>query len=317
LPEAQGLHSQVAQAIGGRLYKAFQNFFRRVKNGETPGYPRFKGYDRYTSFVYPQSGFKLSGTNLKLSKLGEFEVKIHRELKGKIKTCQINRVGKKYYVTFVTELELPEISRPLNSVVGCDLGCKTFLTLSDGTTFDKPKDYLKFEKLYSKVDSRISRETNRVVKRKLINRRQNIFSKIKNKRDDFIHKASKELLSKYDVVVLEKLSTKKMVENSPGRALTKSILDCSFSKFINVISYKAEEAGKKVILINPRNTSKMCSSCYTLKDITLSDRVYKCDHCGLILDRDLNASINILRLGMQSLETLGLFLEAPTITPCV
>ncbi len=138
--EYKGIHSQILQEVILRIDKSFQNFFRRVKSGENPGYPRFKGYGWYDSFTYPQSGFSLSANNkgyqrIKLSKIGNIKVKLHRKIQGTIKTCTIKREVDKWYVCFACEIE-PEYLPKTNQSVGIDVGLEKFATLSDGTVVE-------------------------------------------------------------------------------------------------------------------------------------------------------------------------------------
>jgi putative transposase len=304
------LHSQVAQNIGDRLTKAFQNFFRRVKHGETPGYPRFKSYGRYDSFTYPQSGFKFKGNEIFLSKIGSIKINLHRELKGKIKTCIIKCEGIEWYAIFSTQEDrvVPEVK--LRKYVGIDLGCIDYITTNKNKKIVKPKYYKESEKQYTKIDKKISEELNLDKKKKLYNKRRKVYQKLRNRRSDFLHKTSRKIVDKFDLICMEDLDVKNMVKKSKGRGLTKSILDNNFRELTSMIVYKAEEAGKKVVLVNPKFTSQMCSGCGELVPKKLSIRTHNCPHCNLKISRDQNAAINILRLGLDS---LGLTLDAPAI----
>src|SRR5438876_3104069 len=131
--EYQDIHSQVQQDVLKRLEKAMQAFFRRVRNGETPGYPRFKSGDRYDSFTYPQGGYEIINKRLHLSKIGHIKIKLHREMKGTIKTCTIKREGDQWYAVLLTEYEfdLSMTFHPSEEEVGIDLGINSFAALSD------------------------------------------------------------------------------------------------------------------------------------------------------------------------------------------
>lgn len=300
-PEYKKIHSQVLQEVILRVDKSFQNFFRRLKTNDKPGYPRYKGYGWYDSFTYPQSGFSLSANHkgnqqLKLSKIGEVKVKLHRAIQGKIKTCTIKRELNNWYVCFACDVE-PEILPKTFKDVGVDVGIEKFAALSDGTLIENPQFLRKSEaklKYEQRSLSRKKKDSNSRAKQR--NKLAKLHRKIKNQRNDFLHKESRKLVENYDVIVFEDLRVKNMVKN---HHLAKSISDASWSKFVDYASYKAESAGKQVILVNPRNTSQICSGCGQSVKKSLSVRVHKCPYCGLILDRDINAAINILRRGTR------------------
>ena len=287
-----GIHSQVAQDVLRRLDKAFNAFFRRVKDGETQGYPRFKGYNRYDSFTHPQSGFKiLEDGRLKLSKIGIIRIFLHREIIGKIKTCTIRRDGDQWYACFSTELPDAESVEPQTSV-GVDVGITSLATLSDGTEISNPKTAYKYDRQLTRAQRDMSRKKTRshnwYEQKKRVAR---IHQKIRNIRNDFLHKVSHILVDTYDTIVMEDLQIKNMVKN---HHLARSIHDASWGRLIQFVSYKAEEAGKTVELVNPRNTSQECSFCGNVQPILRSQRTYKCSVCGNIIGRDHNAAINIL-----------------------
>jgi len=287
-----GIHSQVAQDVLRRLDKAFQNFFRRVKNGDkNVGYPRFQGKNRYDSFTYPQSGFKiLEDGRLKLSKIGAIRIFMHREIVGKIKTCTIKRDGGQWYASFSVELPDPEPKEILTSV-GVDVGITTLATLSDGTEIENPKTRDKYDSKLWRAQRDLSRKKTRShnwyeQKTKLAN----IHRTIRNVRNDYLHKASRMLVDTYDRIIFEDLQIKNMVKN---HHLARSIHDASWRMLINLTTYKAEYAGGVVELVNPRNTSKQCSVCGCIQPMPLSQRIYRCPNCGAVMGRDHNAAINI------------------------
>ena len=286
------LYSQVAQDVIRRLDKAFRNFSRRVKNGEKPGYPRFQGRNRYDSFTYPQSGFKiLDDGKLKLSKIGTIRMFVHREIVGKIKTCTILRDGDQWYACF--SVELPSVGKvePKTSV-GIDLGINTLATLSDGTVIENPKTLDKYDSKLRKAQKDLSRKqkgSNNRSKQKTV--LKGAYRKVRNARKDYMHKASRILADTYDRIVFEDLQIKNMVKN---HHLARSIHDASWNMLIDFTTYKAEEAGGSVELVNPRNTSKQCSVCGSIQAMPLSQRTYRCPDCGSVMDRDHNAAINIL-----------------------
>ncbi len=298
-PEYRQIHSQVLQEVILRVDRTFQNFFRNVKAGEKTGYPRFRGYGWYDSFTYPQSGFSLSDTSrgnqkLNLSKIGRVKIKLHRAVQGKIKTCTIKRELNRWYVCFSCEFEPVLLPKTCKSI-GIDVGLDKFATLSNGTIIKNPRVLRKSESKLKHEQRSFSRKKKGSNSRKKQRERlARLHRKVRNQRNDFLHKESHKLVDNYDVIVFEELKIKNMVKN---HHLAKSISDASWSRFIEYTSYKAESAGKKVISINPRNTSQNCSNCGATVKKSLSVRVHKCPYCGLILDRDINAAINILRAG--------------------
>ena len=288
------IYQQVAQDVLSRLDKAYQNFFRRVKNGDKPGYPRFQGCQRYDSFTfpqYPQSGFKiLEDGKLKLSKIGVIRMFIHRPIEGKIKTCTVKRESDQWYASFSVEL-LDVKPKEIKSIVGIDVGIKTLAVLSDGVEIENPKIGRKYDSKLEKAHRNLSHKkkgSNNRNKQKII--LAGIYRKVRNIRKDYLHKVSRKIVDDYDLIVFEDLQIKNMVKN---HCLAKSIHDVSWGMLINFVTYKAEEAGKLVKLVDPRNTSKMCSVCGSIQDMPLSERTYNCSNCGMIMDRDLNAAINI------------------------
>ena len=293
------VHSLALQNVNIRVDLAYKAFFRRVKAGEDPGYPRFKGYGRYDSMTYPQygNGANLVGDKLNLSKLGSVKVKLHRELCGTPKTVTIRRASSgKWFVSFSVECE----SRPLPEeikAVGIDVGLEHFATLSNGEQVDNPRFFRKEEKALAKAQRRLSKATKgtpeRAKYRKVVSK---IHERISNRRNDFAHKLSRTLVNTYGFIAFEDLSITNMMQNGH---LAKSIGDAAWNQLVTYTSYKAVDAGRSVALVDPRNTSKRCSRCSTLVEKALSVRVHNCPVCGLSINRDVNAAINILALGLQ------------------
>jgi putative transposase len=155
LPEFKQVQSQVLQDVLRRLDKAFKAFFRRLKTGEKPGYPRFQGKNRYDSFTYPQSGFSLDGKYLKLSKVGNVRIKCHRQMEGKVKTCTIIRKNGKYYACFSCEIE--PVKHSTGKQIGVDLGVKHLAITSDGEFFEHPKYLRKSERKLKRLQRIVSR----------------------------------------------------------------------------------------------------------------------------------------------------------------
>jgi putative transposase len=301
------VHSQVIQDVLKRVDKAFKNFFRRVsgKRREKAGYPRYKGKDRYDSFTYPQSGFKLEGGKLILSKIGSINIKKHRGLPedAEIKTCTIERDLDRWYACFAVEIEVKDPDQnkeiTLENPIGIDLGINHLITFSDGSTIGNPRYLSKSEKRLKRDQRRLSR-----AKKRSNNRKKRIFElakthrKVRDQRTDLLHKVSRSLVNTFDLIIFEDLKVKNMLKN---HHLAKSISDVSWSQLTNFVSYKAEEAGRRVEFVNPKNTSQECSNCGGIVKKSLAQRVHRCPFCGLVMDRDENAAINILKKGLEKL----------------
>jgi putative transposase len=304
-PDLKLVHSQVLQNISVRVDLAFHAFFRRVKAGDPePGYPRFKGFGRYDSITYPQygNGVRLDGERLILSKVGAVHVVLHRPVEGTPKTVTLtrSRTGK-WFACFSCETEAEPLP-PTNEVVGVDVGLRHFATLSNGEPpIPNPRFYRRDEADLKRVQQRKDAAQNAQnwpenAKQKGILAR--IHERIANRRSDFAHKESRKLIDAYQVIVFEDLAP---MEMGRSRGMRKSILDVAWTQFMQMTIAKAAEAGRRVILVNPRNTTKMCSTCGEIVPKALSVRVHACPHCGLVLDRDENAALNILQRGLLSL----------------
>ncbi len=315
-PELKGTFSQVLQNAQERVDLAFKAFFRRVKAGEKPGYPRFRGYGWYDSFTFKQLGFKLldpifntrhGSQGLYLSKIGTIKIILHRPIEGHIKTLTIQRdaVGN-WYACFACEVELELM--PFNEyAIGIDMGLERFAKFSNGGEIDNPRFFRRDEQELSKAQhkhSKAGKDTSeRIRRRKVV---IHISQRIANRRKNFAHQRSRELVNSFGMIIFENLHIQNMLQN---HCLAKSISDAAWNQLITYTTYKAENAGRRVVLVDPRNTSKKCSRCGEMVEKPLSARVHSCPVCGLVMDRDQNAAINILGLGLQS---LGNALEAPT-----
>ena len=299
--ELVSVYSQVLQNVQDRVDLAFRSFFRRVKNGEKPGYPRFKGKGWYDSFTYPQSGFNLTSGKLRLSKIGDIKIKLHRPIEGDIKQLTIRKTSTgKWFASFSVDIkDSSQHFKNNGSIVGVDLGLVNFVTLSTGEKIENPRFFRSEEKALVKAQRQLSKcEKETSKRRKALKVVQRVHERIANKRYNFAHQISSRLVKKYRLIVFEDLNITKMLKT---RRLAKSISDVSWRMLVTVTSSKAGSAGSMVVLVDPKNTSKVCSGCGNLVEKSLSDRVHDCPYCGLVIDRDKNAAINILRLGLQSL----------------
>ena len=303
-PELTNAHSQCLQDAQMRVDLAFQAFFRRVKAKEKPGYPRFKGFDRYDSFTFPQTGFKVINSRIKLSKIGSIKTKLHRPVIGTIRTCTIRRQANKWYACFSVDYE-PKPLPKSNKAVGIDVGLETFATFSTKEKIKNPRFFKIEQKALAKAQRKLSKQKNGSLERKKVKKIVvRIHERISNRRHNFCHQEARKIVNKFGIICIEKLKIKNMMGKHTkvfGHKLNKSIADIAWSQFAQRLFFKAEEAGRKIIAIDPRGTSQRCSQCGTIVKKDLSVRWHKCPVCGLHIHRDLNASLNILRLGMQSL----------------
>jgi len=299
-PELSKVHSQVLQDVVLRVNLAFKAFFRRIQSGEEPGYPRFKGYGRYDSLSYPQSGFSIDDNRLWLSKIGEIKIWLHRPIEGVVKRLTIRRSAtKKWYVSFLVEESTDRILEPSDKAVGIDVGLTNFAVLSDGEFVPNPRFLLQDEERLKTAQSKRDKLPKGSHERQKAGKAvSHLYERVANRRDNFAQQLSHKWVTTYGIICFEDLNINKMVHN---RNLAKSILDVAWNKLVQYTSYKAVEAGRRVVLVNPANTSQLCSSCGQIVKKDLSVRVHDCPNCGLSIDRDLNASMNILRLGLQSL----------------
>ncbi len=304
-PSLNNVYSQVLQNVADRIDKAFQNFFRRVKQGEKKtGYPRFKNFDRYDSFTYKQAGFGwgIENNNLKLSKIGSIKIKMHRSIIGTLKTCTIRKQSGKWCVCFSVEYENNPLPKS-DKAVGIDVGLESFATLSTQEKIDNPHFFKIDQKALVKAQRKLSKqEKGSPERRKAKKIIVHIHQRISNRRHDFIHQEARKIVNRFGIICVEKLSIKNMLQNG-FRSIHRGIADVAWYQFANVLSQKAEEAARRFIAIDPKGTSQRCSQCGTIVKKELSDRWHDCPTCNCHLYRDYNASLNILSLGLK---TLGL-----------
>jgi putative transposase len=322
-PEYKEVNAQVLQDTLHRVDKAFTAFFKRCKKGQTPGFPRFQGYDRYDSFTYPQIErlkgnpvISIENKKVILPKLGHIKVKQHRPLEGKAKTATIKREGDCWYIVFACEIEMRTKLPYTDLPIGIDMGLKYFMTDSHGDVVENPRHFRKSRGKLKSLQQKLAK------KQKKSNRRKKAATlvakahkKVKNQRKDFHHKESRIIVDTFETIVFEDLSMHNMVRRPKAKqdengkylhngaaakgGLNKSILDAGWGNFIELVKHKAEWAGVTVLEVNPNGTSQICNACHKKgehKD--LSVRTHVCTYCGVVLDRDHNAAINILNLGL-------------------
>ena len=293
------------------LEKAFKNF---LKNKDF-GFPKYKcksnPVQSYTT--NNQNTIYIKDSYIKLPKLKSLvKIKLHREIKGIIKSVTISKNSlDHYFVSILCEEEIEELPKT-NKNIGIDLGIKEFATMSDCTKVENLKLSKEYEKklkreqrklsrrckLAKDSDKKLSDSKNYQKQKKKVAK---IHNKIRNKRKDFVNKLSTKIINNHDIICIEDLNIKGMLKN---HKLAKSISDVSWSEFVRQLEYKANWYGRKIVKVPTfYPSSKTCSSCGNIKEtLTLSERIYHCEYCGLEVDRDYNASINILRKGLEILK---------------
>jgi len=317
-PAFSEVHSQVLQNVQERVELAYQAFFRRVKAGALrqaqgatagelvePGYPRFKGKGLYDSFTFKQKGFRLDGDKLTLSKIGTVQVKLHRSICGEIKTLTIRRdsLGN-WYACFSCECDTNPL--PINDkVVGIDLGLTTFAYFSNGQKIKRQRwmkrDADDIAKLQRKKENFAKGSTER---KKVIRALNHAYQRSANRRNNFAHQESRKLVNEYQFIAFENLDIKDM-QSADDKRYTRGIADVAWGQFVQFTVYKAANAGRGVALVNPRGTTQMCSRCHAIVPKGIEVRIHDCPHCGLKLNRDHNAALNILARGLASINTGG------------
>jgi putative transposase len=294
------LNFSSAQATMRRLDKAFQAFFRRVKAGEKPGYPRFKGRDRFDSVEFPKhgDGIRLAGNRLRIQHVGTIRVKVHREVIGTIKTATLKREADKWYVVLSCDLgdvPIPEGDKP---PVGIDVGLEAFLTTSDGDREPNPR-YLKdaLPELRRKARSVSRKVKGSKKRRKAKHQLAKVHARVRDLRKEHHHQVALRLVRRYGLIAVESLNIEGILKND---RLARSISDVAWGNFLLTLKCKAESAGASVVEVDARGTSQLCSGCGIEVRKELSARRHNCPHCGLSLHRDENAARNILARGLTA-----------------
>ncbi len=285
-PELKDVYSKVLQYEVYRLFSNLKGLGELKKKGRRVGRLRFKGRGWFKTMTYNQSGFRIIGTDtrldrLHLSKIGDIPIMVHREIKGDVKQITVKRhSSSKWYACISAEKDNSKQINKITNVIGMDKGTKYFLTDSDGRQIENPHYLKKSLKKLKKEQQRLARKE----KKSSNHNKQRIkvvraYERITNQRVDFSHKLSRFYVDNYDMIAIEKLNVSRMIRN---HCLARSISDVAWSMFDNMLFYKAENAGKTVIGVDPKGTSQE----------------YK---YGNDLDRDYNSSINILERGIAKL----------------
>ncbi|HEY9848859.1 MAG TPA: transposase [Leptolyngbyaceae cyanobacterium] len=315
-PEYQDIYHDVQQQNLKRLDKAWDRWSKPDKSGKRGGRPRFKKVGELRSFTFPRvncakAGAHLNNGILKLSKIGEISVIVHRPIPDGLvlKTATIVKKADGWYVSVSVEDETvpsPKPIDPIKTYVGIDVGLKEFLTTSDG-------EVVPIQQIYRKAQNHLARQQRFLARqekgsnsyKKQQNKIARIHQRIQRQRKDFHYKTAHQLVREYDLIAVEDLQVRNLARNSK---LAKSILDAAWSQFITILEAVAVKCGVHIVKVNPHNTSQDCSGCGVKVPKTLSVRTHCCPKCSLILDRDENAAINILNKALQAvglIETAG------------
>lgn len=301
--EFKNIYYELLMDTLDRLDKSFQSFFRRVKSNQKAGYPRFKNKLNYNTFTYPHGGrenrIASGGKRLRISGVGNVKIKITQPIRGTIKQISITHAKTgQWYVIFICVDVPKQLLLKTNKSVGIDLGLTHLLTTNTSETIANNR-YLKQATL------ELERSQRKVSNRKQGSKRRNKarqqlaikHERVVNIRKDYFYFIATQLVSQYDIICIEDLNTQALI-NKDNNKRAKSITDTSWTTFIQILLHKAEKAGKEVIKVEPRGTSQECSRCGVVVKKELYDRWHSCE-CGLELDRDHNAAINILHRGLK------------------
>jgi putative transposase len=304
-PSGLGLvHTHACQEVLFRLDRAFRAFFWRVKTGDTPGYPRFKGRDRWDSLVFSEhgNGAALVDGCLRVFGIGHVKLKLHRPIAGTIKTVTLKRSCRGHWSAIFSCADVPARAfAEATAEVGIDVGLTSFATLSTGEQVENPRWYRQTEAKLADAQRVLSAKARGTGARR--NARQRVarlHEKAREQRRDFHHKLAHRLVREHELIAVEGLKTKDLIAQS-STGLAKSITDAAWARFLTILGAKAAEAGRSFVTVPPRGTSSTCSGCGRVEPKALSERAHCCP-CGLVLNRDHNAALNILRLGRSRRE---------------
>jgi len=300
LPDMGELPANLQRWTLKRMDDAFQGFFRRLKarNGKA-GFPRFRGKGRWQAFGFAEfRGIRFDGKRLRFSGMpGGLKVHVHRELPegADIRSCVFRQDASEWFVCLHIAVPTPQ-KRTIETVIGVDLGLSVFAYCSDDVEIPNPRIARRAEKELrrrQRVLSRCQRGSHR--RHKVRAQVARVHRKITNTRNSWLHKESAGLIKRADLIVVEDLKVANMIRHP---TLARSIADASWSRFVSMLDYKAEKAGRHLIRVNPRNTSQECSRCHKLVPKSLAVRTHECPFCGLVIHRDYNGSLNIRRAGI-------------------
>jgi len=297
-PEFKTVHAHTLQAVLIRLNRSFQSFFRRVKQGQTAGFPRFKGRNRFHSLVFTPVAFKVQGDRVQLSKIGSVKIKMHRALPEKTGTLFLKQICGAWFACFSCEVEAQPLPKS-DAAIGVDVGLESFAVLSNGTTIRNPRWYQAAQAELRVAQRRVARrKKGSHCRRRAVALLQKIHEHITNQRKDFQHKLSHQIIQQFGIIAVEDLNVKGLA----GGMLAKSVHDAGWAGFLSMLAYKAESAGRQLIAVNPRGTSQTCLCGAPVRKL-LSDREHVCTECGLVAPRDLvSAQLILQRAGIPPLD---------------
>ncbi len=324
-PWYKEIHSQVLQDMVKRVGKAFDRFVKGDNNGKRSGKPRFKGKSRYRTFTYPQAKPDwIEGNRIKLPKIGAVKCVRHRPLPDgfALKTVSLTLKADGWYVTFsledksVPEQSTANIEPSEANSIGVDAGLEYFIACSDGATKQPPKFYRQAEEKLAKLQAkRDARAKGSKPRRKLNERIAKLHQRIARQRKQWHFETAQELIDKAEVIFVEDLKVSNMARrNKPKQGedrtflpngqsaksgLNKSFADAGIAGFLNeILPFKASNAGKIVVKVNPAGTSQHCAMCLNRVAKELSDRWHECPHCGASMPRDVNSGVLIKKVGL-------------------
>ena len=303
---AKKLNSQARQSSAERAWSAINRFFDNCKKKVSgkKGYPRFK--KRGHSVEYKTTGWKLSEDRKYLTltdgfKIGRLKLIGSRDLNfyqiEQIKRVRLVKRADGYYVQFCVDVNRREEVEPAKKTIGLDVGLNHFYTDSDGQTVENPRFLRKSERQLKKLQRKVSkRKKGSANRRKAIKRLAKKHLQVSRQRKDFAVKTARCVVRSNDLIAYEDLQVRNMVKN---HKLAKSISDASWSMFRDWVEYFGKVFGKVTVAGPPHYTSQNCSTCGTTVKKSLSERTHQCSHCGTVLDRDHNAALNILAIGLN------------------
>jgi putative transposase len=306
LPEVKSHLRAIQQDSLERLDGAFEGFFRRIKNGEKPGFPRFKGKDRYHTFSQKYEKVRpcpINGDKLTVPGVGTCRVRLSRPIEGQCKQLRITRRVDGWYALIVCETPKPAPLPPVGQTVGVDVGISSFATLSTGEEIENPrrlKNALDNLKRQQRWLSRKKKGSKGRAEQKIKVAKAHL--KVARSRNDFHHKVSTDLVRRFDAITVEDLNIRGMVKN---RHLAQAISDVAWGSFFTITRRKAENAGRTFERVDPRYTSQICSNCGHRQKMPLAVRIYECARCGYVIGRDHNSAITIDRAGQARIDARG------------
>ena len=294
LPEIRGVLRTIQSDALERLDEAFDAFFRRLKRGEKPGFPRFKGRNRYHTFSQKYEKARpcpIKADKLTVPGVGTCRVRLSRPVEGRCKQLRITRRADGWYALLVCEIPKPAPMAKTGETVGVDVGIKSFATLSTGEEIENPRHLKHAAMRLAREQRRLSRKVKSSQNRRKARGKVALrYLRVQRARKHFHHEEASKLVERFDRIAVEDLNIRGMVKN---RRLAKAILDVAWGQFFAITKSKAENAGRTFERVNPRYTSQTCSNCGHRQKMPLAVRVYECEKCGFVCDRDHNAAINL------------------------